>query len=162
MTCETRNITFHVIHVKVSSDCQCSRTLPMSIAIESAHCDCERNKCRLGKTWSTIWGKKIWMWLKVEDCMDSIDTQNPKLVRGEMVNLMFDVTIQDLKILQQKTKQTMAKLGQWHNEIMQIQSTTLKIGVSMFTIISTWPCTRVTSRATSSTHTHTLHLSTLS
>ena len=44
--------------------------------------------------------------------MDSIDTQNPKLVRGEMVNLMFDVTIQDLKILQQKTKQTMAKLGQ--------------------------------------------------
>ena len=44
--------------------------------------------------------------------MDSIDTQNRELVKGEMVNLMFDVTIQDLQILQQKTKQTMARLGQ--------------------------------------------------
>ena len=43
MTYETKNITFHVIHVKLSSDSQCSRTLPMNIAIESAHCGCERN-----------------------------------------------------------------------------------------------------------------------
>ena len=29
MTYETRNIAFHVIHVKVSSDSRCSRNLPM-------------------------------------------------------------------------------------------------------------------------------------
>ena len=38
MTYETNRITFHVIHVKVSSDSRCSRTLPMNAAIESAHC----------------------------------------------------------------------------------------------------------------------------
>ena len=41
MTYETKNITFHVIHVKVSSDSRCSRTLPMNVAIENAHCGCE-------------------------------------------------------------------------------------------------------------------------
>ena len=39
MTYETKNITFHVIHVKVSSDSRCSRTLLMNVAIESAHFD---------------------------------------------------------------------------------------------------------------------------
>ena len=43
---ETKNITFHMIHVKVSSDSRCSRTLPMNVAIESAHCGCERNLCK--------------------------------------------------------------------------------------------------------------------
>ena len=43
MIYETKNITFHVIRVKVSSDSRCSRTLPMNVAIESAHCGCERN-----------------------------------------------------------------------------------------------------------------------
>ena len=42
MTYETKNITFHVICVKVSSKSQCSRTLPMNVAIESEHCGCER------------------------------------------------------------------------------------------------------------------------
>ena len=46
MTYETKNITFHVIHVKVSSDSRSSRTLPMNVAIESALCDCERNSCK--------------------------------------------------------------------------------------------------------------------
>ena len=36
-----QNITFYVIHVKVSSNFRCSRTLPMNVAIESAHCGCE-------------------------------------------------------------------------------------------------------------------------
>ena len=46
MTYETENITFHVIRVKVSSDSQCSRTLQINIAIESAHRGCERNACK--------------------------------------------------------------------------------------------------------------------
>ena len=37
MTYETKNITFHVIPLKVSSDSRCSRTLPMKVAIESVH-----------------------------------------------------------------------------------------------------------------------------
>ena len=44
MTYETKNITFHVIRVKVSSKSQCSRTLPMNVAI--AHCGYERNLCK--------------------------------------------------------------------------------------------------------------------
>ena len=48
MTYETKNISFHVIHVKVSSDSRCSRTLPMNVAVESAHCGCERNSTRIG------------------------------------------------------------------------------------------------------------------
>ena len=43
MTYETQNITFHVIRVKVSSDSRCSKTLPMNVAIESAHYGCGRN-----------------------------------------------------------------------------------------------------------------------
>ena len=46
MTYETKNITFHVIRVKVSSDSQCSRTLSRNVATESAHCGCERNSCK--------------------------------------------------------------------------------------------------------------------
>ena len=42
MTYETKTITFHVIHVKVSNDSPCLRTLPMNVAIESAHCDKSR------------------------------------------------------------------------------------------------------------------------
>ena len=45
MTYKTKNITFYVIHVIVSSDSQCSRTLPMNVAIESARCG-ERNSCK--------------------------------------------------------------------------------------------------------------------
>ena len=33
MTYETKNITFHVICVKVSSGSRCSRTLPMNVAM---------------------------------------------------------------------------------------------------------------------------------
>ena len=44
MTYQTNNITFHVIRVKVSSDSQCSRTLPMNVAIERAHCGCVRER----------------------------------------------------------------------------------------------------------------------
>ena len=43
MTYETKNIAYHMIRVKVSSYSRCSRTLPMNVAIESAHCGCERN-----------------------------------------------------------------------------------------------------------------------
>ena len=43
MTYEAKNIIFHVIHVKVS---RCSRTSPMKVAIESGHCDSERNPCK--------------------------------------------------------------------------------------------------------------------
>ena len=56
MTYETKNITFHVIRVKVSSKSRCSRTLPMNVAIESVHCGCERNSCK-GWAWSKMSGK---------------------------------------------------------------------------------------------------------
>ena len=46
MTYETKNITFHVIRMKVSSDSRCLRTLQMNVAIESAYCGCERNLCK--------------------------------------------------------------------------------------------------------------------
>ena len=46
MTYETKNITLHVIHVKVSSYSRCSITLPMNVAIKSPHCGCERNSCK--------------------------------------------------------------------------------------------------------------------
>ena len=46
MTYETKNITFHVIHVKVSSESRYPRTLPMNVAIESAHCGSEKNSCK--------------------------------------------------------------------------------------------------------------------
>ena len=52
MTYETKNITFHVIRVKVSSESRCSRTLPMNVAIESSHCGSKRNSC------------KDWAWLQ--------------------------------------------------------------------------------------------------
>ena len=45
MTYETQKITFNVIHMKVSSDSRCSRTLSMNVAIDNAHCGCERNSC---------------------------------------------------------------------------------------------------------------------
>ena len=51
ITYETKNITFNVIHVKVSRDSRCSRTLPMNVAIESAYCGCERNSC---KDWARL------------------------------------------------------------------------------------------------------------
>ena len=41
------------MHVKESRDSRCSRTSPMNVAIESAHCGCERNSC------------KDWVWLKM-------------------------------------------------------------------------------------------------
>ena len=46
MTYEIKNITFHVIRVKVSSNSQCSRTFPMNVAIQTAHRGCERNSCK--------------------------------------------------------------------------------------------------------------------
>ena len=70
MTNETKNITFHVIHVKVSSNCWCSRTLPMNVAIKSAHCGCERNSCKdwgsskmcrkHGRIWSNAGEGQAW------------------------------------------------------------------------------------------------------
>ena len=56
MTYEIKNITFHVIHVKVSSESRCSRTLPMNDAIESAHCGRERNSCK-DSAWLKMCGK---------------------------------------------------------------------------------------------------------
>ena len=56
MTYETKNITFHIIHVKVSNDSRCSRALPMNVTIESAYYGCERNSCK-GWVWSKIGGK---------------------------------------------------------------------------------------------------------
>ena len=56
MTCETKNILFHVIHVKVSSGSQCSRTLPMNVAIEIARYGYERNSCK-DLVWSKMCGK---------------------------------------------------------------------------------------------------------
>ena len=56
MTYETKNITFHVIRVKVSSKSQYFRTSPMNVAIDSAHCGCERNSCK-DWAWSKMRGK---------------------------------------------------------------------------------------------------------
>ena len=56
MTYETKNITFHVICVKVSSKARFPRNLPMNVAIESAHCGCERNSCKIW-AWSKLCGK---------------------------------------------------------------------------------------------------------
>ena len=46
MTYETKNITFHVLRVKVNNDSRYSRIFPMDVAIESPHCGCERNSCK--------------------------------------------------------------------------------------------------------------------
>ena len=68
MTNETKNITFHVTHAKVSSKSRCSRTLPMNVSIESAHCGCERNSY---KDWtrSKRCGKHGRIWSKEEHCI---------------------------------------------------------------------------------------------
>ena len=68
MTYETKNITFHMIRVKVSNDSRCSRTLPMNVAIESAHCGCERISW---KDWtrSKRCGKHGQIWSKAEHCI---------------------------------------------------------------------------------------------
>ena len=59
MTYQTKkNITFHVIHVNVSTDSRCSRTLPKNIAIESAHCGCEINLCEDWVLVEDVW--KAW------------------------------------------------------------------------------------------------------
>ena len=68
MTYETKNITFHAINVKVSSESQCSRTLPMNVAIESAYCGCERTLC-MHWVWSKMWGKHYRIWSMVEHCI---------------------------------------------------------------------------------------------
>ena len=60
MIYETKNITFHVIHVKVNSESRCSRTLQMNVIIESAHYGCEKfvqGLCMvkdLWKAWSNM------------------------------------------------------------------------------------------------------------
>ena len=56
MTYETKKFTFHIIHVKVSSDSQCSRTLAMNVAIKIEHYGCERNSCK-DWVWSKMCGK---------------------------------------------------------------------------------------------------------
>ena len=56
MTYETKNITFHIIHVKVSSDSRCSRTLTMNVANKNAHCGCDRTLCK-DWVWSKMCGK---------------------------------------------------------------------------------------------------------
>jgi hypothetical protein len=59
MTYETKNITFHVIRVEVSSDSRCSTTLLMNVAIErTAHCGCEINSCK-DWTQSKRCGKRV-------------------------------------------------------------------------------------------------------
>ena len=68
MTYETKNITFQVIHVKVSSDSQCSRTLSMNVAIESAHCGCERISSQ-DWAWSKMCGKHGRIWSKADHCI---------------------------------------------------------------------------------------------
>ena len=68
MTYETKKITFHVIHVKVSSDSQCSKTLLMNVAIESGHCDCVRNSCKYW-VWSKMCGKHSQILSKAEHCI---------------------------------------------------------------------------------------------
>ena len=68
MTHETKNITFHVIHVKVSSDCRCSRTLSMNVAIESVLCGCEKHLCK-DWAWSKLCGKHGKKWSKAEHCI---------------------------------------------------------------------------------------------
>ena len=55
MTYGTKNITFPLINVKVSSESRCSRTLPMNVAIKSAHCGRERDLCK-GWVWSKMRG----------------------------------------------------------------------------------------------------------
>ena len=82
MTYETTNIIFHMIHVKVSSDSRCSRTLPMNVAIESAHCGCERNLCKIGH------GRRYVESMVEHDQRQSIvskcDTQTLELVLGKV------------------------------------------------------------------------------
>ena len=54
MSYETKNITFHMVRVKLSSDFGCSKTLPMNVAIESQRSSCERNLCK-EMTWDILW-----------------------------------------------------------------------------------------------------------
>ena len=55
MTYETKNITFHVIHVKVRTEIRCSRTLPMNVATKIENCSSERNSC-IDLVWSKMYG----------------------------------------------------------------------------------------------------------
>ena len=57
-----------MIHVKVSIDYWCSRTLPMNVAIESAHCGCERNLCK-DWVWSKMCRKHGRIWSKAHNCI---------------------------------------------------------------------------------------------
>ena len=56
MSYETKNITFPVIQVNVSSDSRCLRALPMNVAIERTHCECERNSQK-DLVWANMCGK---------------------------------------------------------------------------------------------------------
>ena len=82
MTYETKNITFHVKHVKVNSNSRCSRTLPINVAIKSAHCSCERNRESNG------FGRRCVESMVEYDQRQSIismcDTQTLELVEGKV------------------------------------------------------------------------------
>ena len=64
MTYEIKNNTFHMIHVKVNRDSQCSRALPMKIVIEIAIFGCENIVQGLGLV------EDVWKaWSKAEHCI---------------------------------------------------------------------------------------------
>ena len=60
---------FRLMHMKVCSNSQCSRTLLMKFAIESALYDCDRNSCK-DWVWSKTCGEHRQMWSKVEHCIN--------------------------------------------------------------------------------------------
>ena len=84
MTNETKNTTFHIIRVRVSSDSRRSRTLPMNVAIGSAHCGCEWKSCK-DWAWSKMCGKHGWIWSKAKHCI-KVWYSDPRTCLGQSVH----------------------------------------------------------------------------
>ena len=66
--CLCFEIESHCGSCKVRNDSRCSRTLPMNVAIESAHCGCERNLCK-DWVWPMMYGKHGQILSKAEHCI---------------------------------------------------------------------------------------------
>ena len=75
MIYESKNITFHVKHVKVSN-----KSRPMNVAIASAHFGCERNSCK-DWAWKNMCGKHGSNMIKVRGTESKYDTRLSDLFR---------------------------------------------------------------------------------
>ena len=82
MTYETKNTTFSRDTCESEQDSQSSRTLPMNVAVESAHCVCEKNSCK-DWAWSKMCGSTV-EYDQRQSIVSKCDTQTLKLVQGKV------------------------------------------------------------------------------